>query len=57
MSRTLIITNDFPPRSGGIESFVHELALRRPEGSVVVYCSSPSPGDAAADPHFDLRQP
>ncbi|MFI6577282.1 glycosyltransferase family 4 protein [Nocardiopsis sp. NPDC050513] len=57
MPRTLIITNDFPPRSGGIESFVHELALRRPEGSVVVYCSSPAPRDAAADPGFDLRQP
>lgn len=57
VSRTLIITNDFPPRAGGIESFVHELALRRPAGSVVVYCSSPSPADAARDPHFDLRQP
>ena len=57
MSRTLIITNDFPPRSGGIESFVHELARRRPEGSVVVYCSSPAGSDDAADPHFDLRQP
>ena len=57
MSRTLIITNDFPPRAGGIESFVHELALRRPAGSVVVYCSSPSSADAARDPHFDLRQP
>ncbi|MFD6952156.1 alpha-(1-2)-phosphatidylinositol mannosyltransferase [Nocardiopsis sp. TSRI0078] len=57
MPRTLIITNDFPPKSGGIESFVHEIALRRPEGSVVVYCSSPAPADAAADPHFDLRQP
>lgn len=57
MPRTLIITNDFPPKTGGIESFVHEMALRRPEGSVVVYCSSPSPADAAADPHFDLRQP
>ncbi len=55
--RTLIITNDFPPKTGGIESFVHEMALRRPEGSVVVYCSSPAPADAAADPHFDLRQP
>jgi len=57
VSRTLIITNDFPPRSGGIESFVHELARRRPEGSVVVYCSSPAGSDDAADPHFDLRQP
>lgn len=57
MSRTLIITNDFPPRVGGIESFVHELALRRRPGSVVVYCSSPEAADQAADPHFDLRLP
>ncbi|GHD27462.1 glycosyltransferase family 4 protein [Nocardiopsis kunsanensis] len=57
MSRTLIITNDFPPRTGGIEAFVHELALRRPPGSVVVYTSAPDPRDAARDPHFDLRQP
>jgi phosphatidylinositol alpha-1,6-mannosyltransferase len=55
--RTLIITNDFPPKAGGIEAFVHEMALRRPRGSVVVYCSSPARADAAADPHFDLRQP
>ncbi|SIO86335.1 glycosyltransferase family 4 protein [Nocardiopsis sp. JB363] len=57
MSRTLIITNDFPPRAGGIESYVHELALRRPPGSVVVYSSAPDAADEAADPHFDLRQP
>ncbi|WP_229400280.1 glycosyltransferase family 4 protein [Micromonospora okii] len=40
MSRTLLITNDFPPRPGGIQSFVHHLALRQPSGSVVVYASS-----------------
>ncbi|WP_017614337.1 glycosyltransferase family 4 protein [Nocardiopsis salina] len=57
MPRTLIITNDFPPRPGGIEAFVHELALRRPPGSVVVYASAPNPADTARDPHFDLRQP
>ncbi|MDT0328787.1 glycosyltransferase family 4 protein [Nocardiopsis lambiniae] len=55
MPRTLIITNDFPPRAGGIEAFVHEVALRLPD--VVVYCSSPSRADAAADPRFDLRLP
>lgn len=37
--RTLIVTNDFPPRQGGIQSFVHQLALRQPAGSVVVYAS------------------
>ncbi|MFE9193918.1 glycosyltransferase family 4 protein [Micromonospora sp. NPDC007208] len=40
MSRTLLITNDFPPRPGGIQSFVHNLAVRQPAGSVVVYASS-----------------
>lgn len=36
---------------------MHELALRRPPGSVVVYSSAPDAADEAADPHFDLRQP
>ncbi|MGH3546073.1 MAG: glycosyltransferase family 4 protein [Mycobacteriales bacterium] len=39
-SRTLLVTNDFPPRPGGIQAFVHELALRQPPGSLVVYASS-----------------
>ncbi len=39
-SRTLIVTNDFPPRTGGIQTFVGELARRRPSGSVVVYTSA-----------------
>jgi phosphatidylinositol alpha-1,6-mannosyltransferase len=52
MSRTLLITNDFPPRPGGIQQFVHNLAVRRPPGSVVVYASTWK--DAAA---FDAEQP
>ncbi len=48
MTRTLVITNDFPPRQGGIQSFVHALVTGRPAGSVVVYASS-SPGCAAFD--------
>lgn len=52
MSRTLIVTNDFPPRPGGIQAFVHGLALRRPAGSVVVY--APAWRGAA---EFDARQP
>ncbi|MER7475029.1 alpha-(1-2)-phosphatidylinositol mannosyltransferase, partial [Micromonospora sp. NPDC000018] len=40
MSRTLLITNDFPPRPGGIQSFVHNLAVRQAAGSVVVYAST-----------------
>ncbi|TDC78993.1 glycosyltransferase family 1 protein [Micromonospora sp. KC606] len=52
MSRTLLITNDFPPRPGGIQSFVHHLATRQPAGSVVVYASS---WRGAAT--FDAEQP
>lgn len=37
--RTLIVSNDFPPRAGGIQTFVWELARRQPPGSVVVYAS------------------
>lgn len=37
--RTLLITNDFPPRAGGIQQFVHNLAVRQPSGSLVVYAS------------------
>jgi phosphatidylinositol alpha-1,6-mannosyltransferase len=35
--RTLIVTNDFPPRTGGIESFVLAMAQRMPADSVVVH--------------------
>ena len=37
---TLFITNDFGPRAGGIETFVHGLIERLPKGSVIVYTSS-----------------
>lgn len=37
--RTLVVTNDFPPRQGGIQSFVHQLAVRQPADSLVVYAS------------------
>jgi phosphatidylinositol alpha-1,6-mannosyltransferase len=30
MPKVLIVTNDFPPRIGGIQSFVQALALRLP---------------------------
>ena len=37
--RTLVVTNDFPPRPGGIQTFVHELVRQLPPDSVVVYAS------------------
>jgi phosphatidylinositol alpha-1,6-mannosyltransferase len=52
MRRTLIVTNDFPPRQGGIQSFVHELALRLEPGQLTVYAPKWD-GDAA----FDAAQP
>ena len=52
MPRTLIVTNDFPPRRGGIQSFVHALATRLPADGVVVY--APAWDGAAA---FDAQQP
>ncbi|MFF1503410.1 glycosyltransferase family 4 protein [Streptomyces sp. NPDC058316] len=48
MGSTLVITNDFPPRQGGIETFVHAMATRIPDDDVVVYTSR-EPGDAAYD--------
>jgi phosphatidylinositol alpha-1,6-mannosyltransferase len=44
---TLVVTNDFPPRIGGIESFVAS-ACRLLDDDVVVYASGP-PGAAATD--------
>ena len=41
MPRTLIVTNDFPPRTGGIESFVLAMAQRMPPGEVVVHTHDP----------------
>lgn len=35
--RTLLVTNDFPPRAGGIQTFVYELARRFPPDSLVVF--------------------
>jgi phosphatidyl-myo-inositol dimannoside synthase len=50
--RTLLVTNDFPPRPGGIQQFVHNLALRLPPDEVVVYSST---YDGAKT--FDAEQP
>lgn len=55
MHRTLIVTNDFPPRPGGIQAFVHNMAVRQPAGSVVVYASTWRDGSEVA--RFDAEQP
>lgn len=48
MSRVLVVTNDFPTRRGGIESFVLALCQGLPPNEVVVYTAS-MPGDAEYD--------
>jgi phosphatidyl-myo-inositol dimannoside synthase len=50
--RTLLVTNDFPPRPGGIQSYLHALATRLPADSLVVY--APKWKGAA---EFDAAQP
>ena len=52
MTKVLIVTNDYPPRRGGIQSFVHALARRLPAEGVVVYAPA-WPGAA----EFDAAQP
>ena len=53
MASTLIITNDFPPRIGGIESFVSDICELL-DFDVVVYASGP-PSGAGSDE--DRRYP
>jgi phosphatidylinositol alpha-1,6-mannosyltransferase len=48
VTRTLFVTNDFPPRRGGIETFVRQLCDAMPPDQVVVHTAS-MPGDAAYD--------
>jgi phosphatidylinositol alpha-1,6-mannosyltransferase len=50
--RTLVITNDFPPRTGGIESFVLAMARRFPPGQVVVHTARQK-----GDQEFDTGLP
>jgi len=59
MSRTLVVTNDFPPRQGGIQTFVAALLARRPPDSLIVLASD-APGSAeydAALPYPVVRRP
>ncbi|QHC21597.1 glycosyltransferase family 4 protein [Streptomyces sp. GS7] len=59
MHKTLIVTNDFPPRPGGIQAFLHSMALRLDPSQVVVYASTwkRSEEGRAATAAFDAEQP
>jgi phosphatidylinositol alpha-1,6-mannosyltransferase len=52
VTRVLVVTNDFPPRPGGIQTFVHELVRRLPPDDVLVYASQFRGWEA-----FDAAQP
>ncbi|WP_256104434.1 glycosyltransferase family 4 protein [Streptomyces sp. ODS05-4] len=59
MHKTLIVTNDFPPRPGGIQAFLHNMALRLDPERTVVYASTWKRGreGAEATAQFDAEQP
>ena len=52
MTRHLLVTNDFPPKVGGIQNYLWELWRRLPPDEVVVH-TTPYDGSAA----FDATQP
>lgn len=59
MPRTLLVTNDFPPRPGGIQSYLHALAELMPADELVVLASTWGHDDAqlAEQRRFDAAQP
>ncbi|MFB8243827.1 glycosyltransferase family 4 protein [Streptomyces sp. NPDC001046] len=59
MRKTLIVTNDFPPRPGGIQAFLHNMALRLDPQRLVVYASTWKRGREGieATRAFDAEQP
>ncbi|MET8826663.1 glycosyltransferase family 4 protein [Streptomyces sp. NPDC004610] len=59
MRKTLVVTNDFPPRPGGIQAFLHNMALRLDPERLVVHASTwkRGPEGAEATAAFDAEQP
>ncbi|WP_018685733.1 glycosyltransferase family 4 protein [Actinokineospora enzanensis] len=51
MRKTLLVTNDFPPRPGGIQTYLHTLARWLPDRELVVYAPAWEGADA-----FDAAQ-
>ena len=52
MPRTLLVTNDFPPRAGGIQNYLQALVDRLPAGEIAVYAPA---WEGAAE--FDAARP
>ncbi|HVV08767.1 glycosyltransferase family 4 protein [Amycolatopsis sp.] len=56
MPRTLLVTNDFPPRPGGIQNYLDSLARRLPPDELVVYAPSWH-ASSGSHPEFDAAAP
>ncbi|HJQ45169.1 MAG TPA: glycosyltransferase family 4 protein [Amycolatopsis sp.] len=56
MPRTLLVTNDFPPRPGGIQNYLDALARRMPADDLVVYAPSWQ-RSSGSHPEFDAAAP
>ncbi|MDO4665809.1 MAG: glycosyltransferase family 4 protein [Actinomycetaceae bacterium] len=58
MRRTLLVTNDFPPRLGGIQTFLENYVRRLPAADIVVYASTENTGDPdGATSEYDKTTP
>jgi phosphatidylinositol alpha-1,6-mannosyltransferase len=51
---SLLVTNDFPPKFGGIQSYLHELWRRLPPDETTVF-TTPHPGAAQWDAQQSFR--
>ncbi len=54
MARHLLVTNDFPPKTGGIQVYLHELWRRLESGRATVLTASSDPGAEEFDHSSDL---
>ena len=54
MRKTLLVTNDYPPRPGGIQSYLYRFIQELPADKIGVYCSTWHPQYCA---EFDAQQP
>ncbi len=54
MARHLLVTNDFPPKTGGIQVYLEELWRRLEPGRAVVLTASSHPGAPAYDARAQL---
>ncbi len=54
MARHLLVTNDFPPKTGGIQVYLHELWRRLEPGRAVVLTAASDPAAASFDAASDL---